>query len=399
MAISKKVREQMKESSWIRRMFEEGMELRRTHGAENVFDLSLGNPLLEPPAEFNQVLKRIVNEETPGTHRYMPNGGFPEVRAAVAKQLANETGLPFQGPDIIMTTGAASALNVILRAILDEGDEVVIIAPYFAEYVFYIQHQTGVVREAQCDENFLPDIASLESVLSERTRGVIINTPNNPTGVIYPEETVAAIASAIKAAEKRFGTEIYLISDEPYRKLMYTDTPYPFIYGHHERSVVATSHSKDLGLAGERIGYIAVNPSDSGKKDLLDASTFALRTLGFVNAPALMQRVVAEIQDVTVDVSEYRRKRDFIYKALTDIGYECVEPEGAFYLFPKSPLPDDTQFVKLLQSKLVLVVPGVGFGTPGYFRVSYCVDDRILEGSLKGFKEAFEEAASETGRA
>lgn len=389
----------MKESSWIRRMFEEGMELRREHGADNVFDLSLGNPLLEPPSEFDEVLRRIVGEKTPGTHRYMPNGGFPETRAAVAKQLAKESGEPFEGTDILMTTGAASALNVILRSILDEGDEVVIIAPYFAEYVFYIQHQTGVVREAQCDDGFLPDIESLRSVLTDRTRGVIINTPNNPTGVIYPEETIEAIAGAIQEAEKKFGTEIYLISDEPYRKLMYTDSDFPFIFNKHIRSVVATSHSKDLGLAGERIGHIAVNPSDPGKKDFLDAATFALRTLGFVNAPALMQRVVAEIQDVTVDVSEYRKKRDYLYKALTEIGYECVKPDGAFYLFPKSPLPDDTQFVKLLQSKLVLAVPGVGFGTPGYFRVSYCVEDRILEGSLKGFKEAFDEVSAETAKA
>jgi aspartate aminotransferase len=393
MAISKKVREQMKSSSWIRRMFEEGIELRRKHGAENVFDLSLGNPLLEPPPQFNQVLRRIVNEETPGTHRYMPNGGFPETRAAVARQVAKETGLPFQAQDVMMTVGAAGALNVILRSILDEGDEVVIIAPYFAEYVFYIQHQTGIVREAKCDADFLPDIKSLESVMSPRTRAVIINTPNNPTGVIYPEKTIVDVAAAIQRAEKRFGTEIYLISDEPYRKLMYTDAPFPFIYKHHVRSIVATSHSKDLGLAGERIGHIAVNPSDPGKKDFMDAATFALRTLGFVNAPALMQRVVAEIQDATVDVSEYRKKRDFIYGALSEIGYQCRKPDGAFYLFPKSPLPDDTEFVRLLQSKLVLTVPGVGFGTPGYFRVSYCVEDRVLNGCVKGFREAFEEAA------
>jgi aspartate aminotransferase len=391
MAISKKVREQMKASSWIRRMFEQGMELRRLHGAENVFDLSLGNPLLEPPAKFNEVLRRIANSDTPGTHRYMPNGGFPDVRAAVAKQLSVESGIQFSGSDILMTVGAAGALNVILRSILDEGDEVVIIAPYFAEYIFYIQHQTGVVKEAQSGPDFLPDMDSLRSMLSARTRAVIINTPNNPTGVIYPESVIADIGKELQAAEKRFGTEIYLISDEPYRKLMYTDQPFPFIFKHHVRSVVATSHSKDLGLAGERIGHIAVNPSDPGKGDFMDAATFALRTLGFVNAPALMQRVVAEIQDSSVDVSVYREKRDFIYGALTEIGYECIKPDGAFYMFPKSPIADDVKFVQLLQSKLVLVVPGVGFGTPGYFRASYCVEDRVLEGSLTGFREAFEE--------
>lgn len=386
----------MKASSWIRRMFEEGAQLRQEHGAENVFDLSLGNPLLEPPPEFNTVLRRIVNEDSHGSHRYMPNGGFLDVRAAVAKQLAVESGIPFEGQDILMTVGAAGALNVILRSILDQDDEVVIIAPYFAEYVFYIQHQTGVVKEAQSDSDFMPDMDSLRASLTARTRAVIINTPNNPSGVIYPESVVAAIGKAIQDAEAQFGTEIYLVSDEPYRKLIYSDDPFPFIFKHHMRSVVATSHSKDLGLAGERIGHIAVNPADPGKTEFMDAATFSLRTLGFVNAPALMQRVVAEIQDATVDVSEYRKRRDFIYDALTRIGYSCNKPDGAFYLFPKSPLEDDVEFVRLLQSKLVLAVPGVGFGTPGYFRVSYCVEDRVLEGSLKGFEEAFNEALSET---
>lgn len=387
----------MQASSWIRRMFEEGMELRRIHGAENVFDLSLGNPLLEPPAEFNEVLKRIVNEEAPGTHRYMPNGGFPDVRAAVAKQLAVESGEPFEAEDILMTVGAAGALNVILRSILDRDDEVVIIAPYFAEYVFYVQHQNGVVREAQSGPDFMPDIESLKANLTDRTRAVIINTPNNPTGVIYPESVVAEIGAAIQEAEAKFGTEIYLVSDEPYRKLMYIDVAFPFIFKHHIRSIVATSHSKDLGLAGERIGHIAVNPAYSGKADFMDAATFSLRTLGFVNAPALMQRVVAEIQDATVDVSEYRNKRDFMYAALTDIGYNCIKPDGAFYLFPQSPIADDVKFVEMLQSKLVLCVPGVGFGTPGYFRVSYCVEDSVLEGSLKGFADALEEARAQEG--
>ena len=382
----------MQESSWIRRMFEEGIELRRIHGADKVFDLSLGNPILEPPDEFRTELMRIAQDETPGTHRYMPNGGFPETRAAVALELAEETGLPFTGDDVMMTVGAAGALNVVLRSILDQDDEVVLFAPYFAEYVFYIAHQGGQTKIADCDENFQPDPDSLAAAITPRTRAVIINSPNNPTGVIYPAERIAELGSVIREAEKRFGTEIYLVADEPYRKLIYSDYPYPFIYPHHERSLVATSHSKDLGLAGERIGYIAVNPSYPGRGDLMDAASFALRTLGFVNAPAIMQRIVARIQGAQVDIDVYRRKRDFIYSALTGMGYECVEPEGAFYMFPKSPVPDDTAFVRLLQSKLVLTVPGVGFGTPGYFRASYCVDDRTLQGSLAGFEEALREA-------
>lgn len=375
-------------------MFEEGIELRNIHGDRNVFDLSLGNPLLEPPPEFRTELARLAAEESLGTHRYMPNGGFPEVRASVAEVLAEESGVPFTGDDILMTVGAAGAINTILRSILDEGDEVVLIAPYFAEYTFYVEHQTGVAKVATCDENWLPDIESLEATIGPRTRAVIINSPNNPTGVIYPQSSIAAVSAAIQRAEEKFGSEIYLISDEPYRKLIYTDAPYPFIFNHHPRSIVATSHSKDLGLAGERIGYAAVNPADPGKVDLMNALNFSLRTLGFVNAPALMQRVVANIQRATVDVDIYRKKRDLLYGNLTKIGYECVKPDGAFYVFPKSPIPDDIEFVAKLQNELVLVVPGVGFGTPGYFRASYCVDDWVIEGAMDGFSRMFAQANS-----
>jgi aspartate aminotransferase len=394
MAISRKVREQMKNSSWIRKMFEEGIKLRSIHGPENVFDLSLGNPLLEPPAEFKAEISRLINEDTPNTHRYMPNAGFPEVRASVAEVLAEESGTPITGAEILMTVGAAGAINTILRSILDKDDEVVLIAPFFAEYIFYVEHQTGVSKVANCDENWLPNIESLETTIGPKTRAVIINSPNNPTGVIYPESSIKAISAVIQQAEEKFGTEIYLISDEPYRKLIYTDTPYPFIFGHHPRSIVATSHSKDLGLAGERIGYIAVNPVDPGKADLLDALNFSIRTLGFVNAPALMQRVVAGIQRATVDIDIYRNKRDLLYNALTKIGYKCVKPDGAFYVFPKSPMPDDTEFVAQLQKELVLVVPGVGFGTPGFFRASYCVDDWVIQGAIAGFEKAFTQADS-----
>ena len=394
MAISRKVREQMKNSSWIRRMFEQGMELRDIHGPQNVFDLSLGNPLLEPPDEFRAEIARLLADETPNTHRYMPNAGFPEVRASVAEALAEESGVPITGDEILMTVGAAGAINTILRSILDESDEVVLIAPFFAEYTFYIAHQTGVSKVATCDENWLPDIESLEAAIGPRTRAVIITSPNNPTGVIYPESSIAAISAALKRAEEKYGSEIYLISDEPYRKLIYTDTPYPFIFEHHPRSIVATSHSKDLGLAGERIGYIAINPGDPGKTELADALNFSQRTLGFVNAPALMQRAVASIQRATVDIDIYRKKRDLLYGALTKIGYECVEPQGAFFVFPKSPIPDDVDFVSQLQKELVLVVPGVGFGTPGYFRASYCVDDWVIEGATDGFRNIFAQVNS-----
>lgn len=393
MGISTKAREQMKASSWIRRMFEEGIALKERHGAENVFDLSLGNPLLEPPPAFQRELRRIAEDDTPGTHRYMPNGGFPETRAAVAETLARDTGMPFTDAEVMMTCGAGGALNAIFKALLDPGDEVVIIAPYFAEYLFYVDNQGGAPKIASSDSAFQPDARSVEGAITARTRAVLVNSPNNPSGAVYTRESLSRLAEAIRSAERRFGTEIFLVSDEPYRKLLFTDEPFPFVLPHHPRSIVATSHSKDLGLAGERIGYIGVNPDYEAKGELMDAAIFANRTLGFVNAPAIMQRIVGKLQEATVDVSEYRRKRDFLYGALREIGYDCVEPQGAFYMFPRSPLADDREFVALLQSKLVLAVPGVGFGMPGHFRLSFCVDDRTLEGSIQGFREAFKEAA------
>ena len=390
MAISQSAREQMGKSSWIRRMFEEGAELRRVHGADKVFDLSLGNPLLPPPPEFRQALLDIASAPDTGLHRYMPNPGFPETRAAVAAGLSRETGLDFTQDEVIMTVGAAGAINVVLKAMLDPGDEVVILAPYFAEYIFYVQHANGVAIEIASDADFLPDMDAFRAALNERTKAVIINSPNNPSGVIYPASLLAEMSDAIKEAERRYGTEIYVVSDEPYRKLIYSEGAYPFVFEHHERSVVATSHSKDLGLAGERIGYLAFNPADSGRAELFDASVFMLRTLGFVNAPAILQRAVAGIQDSTVDIEVYRRKRDFIHSELTQLGYECRLPDGGFYLFPRSPLDDDVEFVNRLKRHLVLVVPGSGFGMPGFFRVSYCVEDSVLEGSIAGFAAALE---------
>jgi aspartate aminotransferase len=375
-------------------MFEQGLELRRQYGADRVFDLSLGNPLLEPPPEFTRCLQRLVAEPPSGKHRYMPNAGFPEVRDAIAASLRGESAVPFSGAEIVMSVGAAGALNVILRALLDPGDEVVIFAPYFAEYVFYIRNHGGVVREARCTREFLPDLDSLAGLLTSRTRVVIINTPNNPTGVIYPEATIAGLAQVVQEAERRHGTAIYLVSDEPYRRLKYTDAAFPFIQAHHPHSITATSYSKDLGLAGERIGYIAVNPVDPDRRELVNAMVFATRTLGFVSAPALMQRAVAELQHASVDISVYRRKRDRLHEGLQKIGYRCVRPEGAFYVFPESPIPDDRDFVALLQKRLVLTVPGIGFGTPGYFRASYSVEDWVIEGALPAFQEALLEARS-----
>lgn len=388
MAIAKKIQRFMEEGSWIRRMFEEGIEMKRRFGEENVFDLSLGNPIIEPPPEFLAELRRLAESPPPGSHRYMPNSGYAETRAAVAAALAEETGVPFTAREIVMTCGAAGALNVVLKTLLDPGDEVIIFAPYFVEYGFYMDNHGGVTKVVPTDEGFLPDPDALEKAIGPKTRAVLVNSPNNPTGVLYSAELLASLGRAIQRKEEEYATEIFLLSDEPYRKLIYDGLEYPHIFHHHVRSIVATSHSKDLGLAGERIGFIAANPSYEGVSELMDGFNFCNRTLGFVNAPALMQHLVRHLQGVTVDVTGYERKRDFLYQHLTEMGYSMVKPQGAFYIFPRSPIEDDVAFVRELQKRNVLVVPGNGFGAPGHFRISYCVDDRTIEGSLPGFREA-----------
>ena len=390
MPIASKISKLMDQGSWIRRMFEEGIELKRQYGEENVFDLSLGNPIMEPPAEFFEELRRLANDPEPGAHRYMPNAGYGWVRAAVAAQLAEETGLPFGEDHALMAVGAGGALNVTLKTLLDPGDEAVAFAPYFVEYLFYADNHGGVCKAVPPDERFLPDMDAFRETLGARTRVVIVNSPNNPTGVLYPEETLAEIGEAIRDAERAHGTEIYLVSDEPYRRILFDGLEYPHVFHHHERAIVATSHSKDLALPGERIGYVAIHPHCPDGERLMDGLVFCNRTLGFVNAPALMQRIVARLQDVTVDVADYQRKRDFLYGALTDIGYEVTRPDGAFYMFPRSPMEDDVAFVAELQRRRLLAVPGTGFGLGGHFRISYCVDDATLEGAIPAFRDAFE---------
>ncbi len=392
--ISRRITKQMAGSSWIRRMFEEGIRLKAKHGPENVCDFSLGNPLLEPPPEFREELIKLAQTSAAGLHRYMPNGGFSDARSAIADRLSQDTGLAFSAEHVLFTSGAGGAINVALRSLLDPGDEVIIFAPYFAEYIFYIQHHGGKARVAHCGKSFLPDRESLSSCLTARTKAVLLNSPNNPTGVVYPTETIAEICKEIQLAEERHGTKIYLISDEAYRRLTFDSMVPPHVFRHHVRSIVAASHSKDLGLAGERIGYLAMNPLWDEANEFTDAAIFALRTLGFVNAPAIMQRLVAKIQGASVDVSEYESKRDFLYRELTGMGYECVKPTGAFYMFPKSPIQDDLKFMSILQSMLVLTTPGVGFGTPGHFRIAFSVEDDVLDRSLVAFQAGLEQALS-----
>lgn len=391
MSISRKVQRHMAEGGWIRRMFEEGIALKQKVGEKNVFDLSLGNPVAEPPEEFRRELLKWAADPLPGLHRYMPNSGYPETRAAVAGHLRAETGLAFTENEVLMSCGAAGAVNVALKAILDRGDEVILFSPFFSEYQYYVDNHQGVARIVAGDKDFLPDIRALEKAVNKRTRAVLVNSPNNPTGAVYGPETFSGISEVLRSAEKRFGRDIFLISDDVYRRLVYDRPASPYVFQFHHASLVATSHSKDLALPGERIGYIAVNPGYRGRKELMDGMVFCTRVLGFVNAPALMQRVVQGLQDAGVDVGVYRRKRDLLYDALVRMGYSLVKPEGAFYMFPRSPAPDDLDFIAALRRHNVLTVPGIGFGAPGYFRIAYCVDDRVIEGSLKGFEAAAHE--------
>lgn len=388
MSISKKVQKSMTEGSWIRRMFDEGAILKQRHGAENIFDLSLGNPIMEPPAEFQQELRRQAEHPLPGMHRYMENAGYAETRAAVAEQLSLETGIKFAAHDIIMTCGAAGALNVVLKTILNPGDEVILFAPYFVEYINYINNHGGVASVLPTDEQFLPKLDVLEKTIGAKTKAVIINSPNNPTGVVYSADLLHLLGEVLQQKEAQYGTQIFLISDEAYRKIIYDGLKFPSPLHHHPRSIIITSHSKDLALPGERIGYIAVHPACSPREELIDGLIFCNRTLGYVNAPALMQHLVRHLQSVTVSVVEYQRKRDFLYARLIEMGYSLIKPQGAFYMFPKCPREDDIAFVKELQEFRVLTVPGRSFGTPEYFRISYCVDDRTIEGSLAGLGKA-----------
>ena len=388
MAVSRKLQQQMVEGGWIRKMFEDGIALKKKYGESNVFDLSLGNPVVEPPEEFLQDLLRWVDDPRPGMHRYMPNAGYPETRAAVAAHLSSGSGLPFTPNEIVMTCGAAGAINVVLKTIVETGDEVIIFAPFFVEYVYYIDNHQGVSKIVPTDDQFIPDLRLLEDNITPKTRAVLLNSPNNPTGVVYGHSILKGIGDLLGVKEHQYGTEIFLISDEVYRRLVYDGVECPYVFQYHPRTIVATSFSKDLAVPGERIGYIAVNPEYDGRGELINGLVFCNRVLGFVNAPALMQHVVRGLQDVSVDVGQYVRKRDLLYNGLVEMGYSMAKPTGAFYIFPRSPIEDDVAFVKELQKHNVLVVPGKGFGAPGYFRISYCVEDWVIEGSLAGFRAA-----------
>jgi len=397
MAISKKISGFMEKSSWIRKMFEEGIRLKQEYGEENVFDLSLGNPVVEPPEALKQALIAAAKDTTPGLHRYMPNAGLPDVRETLARSLTPECRVELSADDVVLVCGAAGGLNITLKTLLDPGDEVIVFSPYFVEYLFYADNHGGKAVPVATKEDFTLDLNALAKAFTGRTRAVIINSPNNPTGVVYSRQSLAALAACLKERSQKTGRAVYLISDDPYKKIAFDGVETPNISEFYDNSIYITSHSKDLAVPGERIGMVVVHPRAENARELMAGLIFCNRVLGFVNAPALIQRAVKNAQGATVDVKEYQRKRDFLYRELTRIGYSVVKPQGAFYFFPKSPLADEVEFVRLLASRRVLVVPGRGFGLAGYFRLSYCLPDAVLEGSISGFEEAFHEAAGLTG--
>ncbi|OHE23103.1 MAG: aspartate aminotransferase [Syntrophus sp. GWC2_56_31] len=391
MAIAKKIDGFISQSSFIRRMFEEGVRLKKRYGAENVFDFSLGNPNLDPPAAFRERLRELVTAEIPGKHMYMPNAGYPETRAAVASAVSSAQDMTLAADQIVMTCGAGGALNVIYKTLLDPGDEVIIPAPFFVEYRFYVDNAGGVARVVPTRNDFSLDLDAIRGAISNKTKAVLINSPNNPTGKVYDRDSIAALAALLTEQGRALGRVITLISDEPYTEIVYDGVKAPSVLKAYPHSIIATSYSKSLSLPGERIGYIAVNPEIDALGAVMDGLTLCNRILGFVNAPALMQRVIAGLGGVKVDVEIYRKKRDLLCDGLASVGYRVRKPDGAFYLFLPTPIPDDVRFAGALQERRILTVPGSGFDGPGHIRIAYCVDDATILGAIEGFGEVLRE--------
>lgn len=389
---SEKIVSNLQNSSWIRAMFEEGTRLAKIHGADKVYDFSLGNPFDEPPQKVIEAMKKYVSGEIKGVHRYMSNAGYPEVRAKIAQSLQQESGIELSSDNIVMTVGAAGGLNVVLKSILNPGEEVIILAPYFMEYNNYVDNHGGKVVIVPPDTStFEPDLNALEQRITAKTKAMIINTPNNPTGVVYSTEILNHLAEILTRKEKEYGTSIYVLSDQPYAEIIFDSVKMPSLLSIFANGIIVNSFSKSLGLAGERIGYIAASSRIKDVDVLINALGFCNRTLGFVNAPGLFQKVVGDSLDAKVDIEDYREKRDYLYENLTRIGFECVKPQGAFYLFPKALIDDDVKFVKSAVNYNVLLVPGSGFSCPGFFRISYCVSMNTIVNSIPAFEKLAKE--------
>ena len=381
-------------NSAIRAMFEEGAKLAAKYGEDNVYDFSLGNPSVPSPLEVDRAIRDILNEDDPLIiHGYnQSNSGYEDVRETVAAHLNRLHGTSFDSKNIIMTVGAASGLNVAIKTLLDPGDEVLAFAPYFVEYGNYAKNHGAVLRAIPADtETFMPNLNKLEEMIDEKTRALIINSPNNPTGVIYSEETIEKLAKILQEKQKQLGTEIYIISDEPYRELAYDGVEVSYVSKYYNNTVVAYSWSKSLSLPGERIGYLVFSSEMTDFENAIQAANIANRVLGYVNAPTLIQRVVARCIECTTDLAAYDRNRKALYEGLTEVGYECVYPQGAFYMWVKSPIDDEVAFCNMAKKYNILIVPGRSFACPGFIRIAYCVTNETIVNSLPAFKKLLDE--------
>lgn len=387
--ISEKMKPYVKNNSAIRMMFEEGNRLRAKYGADKVFDFSLGNPSVPAPDSVREAIIELVNTTDPTVlHGYMSNAGFEDVRQTIAESLNRRFDTKFSAKNLIMTVGAASGLNVILKTILNPGEEVIVFAPYFLEYGAYVRNYDGVLVEISPDTTtFQPNLAEFEQRITPKTRAVIVNTPHNPTGVVYSEETIKKLSAILEAKQKEFGTVIYLISDEPYRELAYDGVEVPYLTKYYNNTVVGYSYSKSLSLPGERIGYLVIPDEADGSEELISAATIANRTLGCVNAPSLIQKVVAKCVDAKTDLAAYDKNRQALYNGLKECGFECIKPQGAFYLFVKSPVEDEKAFCEAGKKYNILMVPGSSFACPGYVRLAYCVSYETIVNSFPEFKK------------
>lgn len=387
--ISEKMKPYVKNNSAIRMMFEEGNRLRAKYGADKVFDFSLGNPSVPAPDSVREAIIELVNTTDPTVlHGYMSNAGFEDVRQTIAESLNRRFATKFSAKNLIMTVGAASGLNVILKTILNPGEEVIVFAPYFLEYGAYVRNYDGVLVEISPDTTiFQPNLAEFEQKITPKTRAVIVNTPHNPTGVVYSKETIKKLSAILEAKQKEFGTVIYLISDEPYRELAYDGVEVPYLTKYYNNTVVGYSYSKSLSLPGERIGYLVIPDEADGSEELISAATIANRTLGCVNAPSLIQKVVAKCVDAKTDLAAYDKNRQALYNGLKECGFECIKPQGAFYLFVKSPVEDEKAFCEAGKKYNILMVPGSSFACPGYVRLAYCVSYETIVNSLPEFKK------------
>ena len=387
--ISEKMKPYVKNNSAIRMMFEEGNRLRAKYGADKVFDFSLGNPSVPAPDSVREAIIELVNNTDPTVlHGYMSNAGFEDVRQTIAESLNRRFDTKFSAKNLIMTVGAASGLNVILKTVLNPGEEVIVFAPYFLEYGAYVRNYDGVLVEISPDTTtFQPNLAEFEQKITPKTKAVIVNTPHNPTGVVYSEETIRKLSAILEAKQKEFGTVIYLISDEPYRELAYDGVEVPYLTKYYDNTVVGYSYSKSLSLPGERIGYLVIPDEADGSEELISAATIANRTLGCVNAPSLIQKVVAKCVDAKTDLAAYDKNRQALYNGLKECGFECIKPQGAFYLFVKSPVEDEKAFCEAGKKYNILMVPGSSFACPGYVRLAYCVSYDTIVKSLPEFKK------------